>query len=206
MSKKYRMTKRVRKSRQSRKRNIYVGGGGGLSAARNSNAQQSASKVEKSTNPADKAFDKINTPNITYWNGKTQSPFAVFTFMSRHDSSTRTIPGKWGHNTYYDPRPGAGNEVYKNFDMIYKNTPNIKGEKVRNTYSGLQYVTSFDIRPDNPYPEPPSGEVTNYTPYAADVTIGGVTYPKYNEAIHNPPQRTPGGGEGISDPLLESDA
>ena len=189
------MTKRVRKSRQSRKRNMYVGGGGAQSAARNSNAQSSNIKVEKAKNPKDIAFDKINTPNITYWNGETQSPFAVYTFMSGYNRYTRTIPGKWGHNTYYDDMPGSSDEVYKNFDMIYNDTPNIKGEKVRNTYSGLQSLTSFDIRPGNPYPPPPSGEVTNYTLHGEEVTIGGVKYPKYNEAIHNPPQRPPGGGE-----------
>jgi hypothetical protein len=187
-----RMTKRVRKSRQSRKRNIYVGGGGAQSAALNSTAQLS---VEKAISPQDKAFDKINTPNITYWNSLTESPFTVVRYMSGIHTYTKTIPGKWGHSFCIDHRQGASQDVYKNFDMIYKDTPNIKGEKVRNTYSELQHVTHFDIRPGNPYPEPPSGEVTKYTLRDENVTIGGVTYPKYNEAKHNPPQRTPGNGE-----------
>lgn len=195
-----RMTKRVRKSRQSRKRNIYVGGGGAQSIAAGS-----APRLEKAKNLKDKAFDKIGTPNITYWNHLNSSPFTVVTYMSGTHRYTRSISGKWGHIPYVNER-AENVDVYKNFDRIYQDKPNMKGEKMRNTYSELEHLTPFDIRPGNPYPPSPDEEVTNFTPDATAVTIGGVIYHKYNEAVHNPPQRTPGNGEGISAPLLQRSA
>lgn len=178
MSKKYRMTKRVRKSRQSRKRNMYVGGGVGFSAMSSRNLPNKTI-----------AFNAIKTPNITYWDETRKIPFAVHLDLSTFGRSGPIYnyiiaKGMWGHNTY-SPDDGGFNtyDVFKNFNQFD--------------------TTEYDELPRGKPSELPSGEVTNYTPYAADVTIGGVKYPKYDEAIHNPPQRMPGVGEGISAPLLQ---
>ena len=190
------MTKRVRKSRQSRKRNMYVGGGNTMSSGQ----PRTEPRVEKATKEIDKAFDKIMTPNITYWNHETNSPFAVFTYMDGRNRYTRTIPGIWGRLPYYDR---DSYEVYKNFDKIYKDEPNLSGKKVRNTYRGLEGLTHLDVRPGNPYPKPPDGVVSDYSPYAAEVNIGGAIYHKYNEAINNPPRIRPGNGETELATLLD---
>lgn len=161
MSKKYRMTKRVRKSRQSRKRNMYVGGGGGQSAARP--IKVTATKIlplAKALDDSDKAFDKIMTPNITYWNSETQSPFAVFKEYKtgEYRPTYFTIAGIWGHMTYI--QASTVQNIYKNFDYPTKIGP-VTGslttsQNYRNKYLFLR--EEYEILPESAgftYPLPP---------------------------------------------------
>jgi hypothetical protein len=161
---------------------MYVGGGNGLSSM-------------KPISNKKKAFNNITTPNITYWNHNTATPFAVH--KSTQSTSSRimggadnyiVINGKWGHNTYM---PGDGGfvtyDVFKNF-----NDTNDKRE-----YGDLPLRESLQL-----------GDVTEYTPHRdkKEVTIGGVVYKRYNEVIHNPPQIRTGNAEATSStPLLNAD-
>jgi hypothetical protein len=158
---------------------MYVGGGNGSSTMKPRTKKQIA-------------FDNIDTPNITYWNHTTFSPFAVH--KSTQSTSSRimsgadtyiVINGKWGHNTYMPDDGGfVKYDVFKNF-----NDTNDKTE-----YDDLPLRESLQL-----------GDVTEYTPdrNKKEVTIGGVVYKRYNEAIHNPPQIGTGNDEATSrTPLL----
>ena len=209
-----RMTKRVRKSRQSRKRNMYVGGGNGPSIAA---GPKVAVKVfirplEKAKEQVDKAFDLITTPNITYWNTATLSPFAVFNKdkPGEYQSTYFTIAGIWGHQKY-TPIHGYTQRVYKNFD--YRTKPGAvignasTKQEMRNTYNSLLQVRDDEILPPGAgfkYPQPPvvvvivdgDGPIKRIIS-ASDPAI---EYEKYDRAKHHrPPTYLP--VSGVSFPL-----
>jgi hypothetical protein len=258
-----RMAKRTRKSRQSRKRNIYVGGGGGQSAmsgkVKISSLAPGVRPLQKPTGEIDIAFDEIKTPNITYWNPDTLSPFAVFTADIDYKTTYFTIAGIWGMKNYEHKATGSILCVYKNFDYPTKIVGNVGGGKLyeRNKYfNSLNDVRHSEILPKSAtftYPLPPKvvvivdkkGKIVRIESPVVTASDTSKTYEKYDKSKHNIIQstypsveskmtttpfeattrkdtdqtgtqsasvgamdglRTPGGGEGISEPLLESDA
>jgi len=205
MSKKYRMTKRVRKSRQSRKRNMYVGGGGGQSAARP--IKVTATNIlplAKALDDSDKAFDKIMTPNITYWNSETKSPFAVFKEEKpgEYRPTYFTIAGRWGHMTYI--QASTVQNIYKNFDYPTKIGP-VTGsfttnQIYRNKYRFLR--EEYEILPESAgftYPLPPKvvvivdkdGNIVRIVSPGVTASNTSKTYEKYDSDKHiRPPTYT----------------
>ena len=170
-----------RKTKKSRKRTVYVGG----MFARLANAF-------KKPTPADVAgrraasieeIKKERWINITLYDPFRNIPFAVdYNYECDKAKQEASIKGKWARAGYRaqisNSLPEAVTDTWNPF-WVFKNLEN--------------NAIHYDCLPHGVL-----GEQPTYEEWQRNQAM----YPKYDEKIHNPPERRPGTGERPTDSLL----